>query len=237
MNTVLITGASRGIGAAAVRAFAKAGWRVAFTYLRNEEAAKALSQETGALAIKADAGDRAQTQSAFLQAQQAFHHIDALVCCAGIAHSALCQDVTQADWDRLLAVNLSGAYFAAQAALPSMISQQYGRIVFLGSMWGQLGAAMEVAYSATKAGVIGLGRALSREVAPSGVTVNIVSPGAIDTDMLDCYSEKEKQVIAQDTPMGRLGTPDEVASAILYLCSRDAGYITGQVLGVNGGRI
>lgn len=236
MKTALITGGSRGIGAATVRAFTRGGWRIAFTYNNSAEAAQALAKETGAIALRADAGDREAAFTAYEAAKRELGHIDAVICCAGVALSALAQDVTKEQWEKLLAVNLSGAFYAAQAALPDMISRGSGRIIFISSMWGQLGAAMEVAYSATKAGVIGLGKALSREVAPSGITVNVVSPGAIDTDMLSCYTEDEKRAIAQDTPMCRLGTPDEVASVIYFLASDEAGYVTGQVIGVNGGR-
>ncbi len=233
MKTALITGGSRGIGAACVRQFAREGYRVFFLYEKSDGAAKALETETAATAIRADVAERAQVFAAFAQAGP----IDALVCCAGIAQLKLFQDITEEEWRRMIDVNLSGAFFAAQAALPSMISRKAGSIVFLSSIWGLTGASCETHYSASKAGLIGLARALAKEVGPSGVRVNCVAPGAIDTDMNRGLSSEDVQTLVDETPLGRLGTPDDAAQAALFLASDAASFITGQVLSPNGGYV
>ncbi len=235
MKTALVTGGSRGIGAQIVRELAQDGARVAFLYHASDDAAQALARETGAMALKADVADRAAVQAAFAQALRALRHIDALVCNAGIAYSGLAQDTPQQVWERLLAVNVSGAFYAVQEALPGMISQGSGRIVLISSMWGQVGASMEVAYSAAKAALLGMGKALAKELGPSGITVNCLCPGVINTDVMRCYDEETKHALRDETPLGRLGTPQDVAAAVRFLLSEDAAFITGQVLGVNGG--
>ena len=235
MQTALITGGSRGIGAAIVRELSKRGWRTAFTYLRSENAARALAAETGALAVPCDARDEAQTQKMAQTLLREFHHLDALVCNAGTAHTGLLQDMTAAQWDDLFALHVRGAFLATRAFLPDMISRKSGAIVYISSMWGQTGGSCEAAYSACKAALIGLGKALAAEAGPSGVRVNCVAPGVIQTDMLAGYSPAELQALAEETPLCRLGTPQEVARAVAFLCGQDAGFVTGQVLGVNGG--
>lgn len=235
MQTVLITGGSRGIGAATARAFARAGWRAAFTYLRSEAAARAVQAETGAEALRADMTDREAVQTAVGEAERRLGHLDALVLNAGEALGGLVTDVTAAEWERLVAVNLSAPFYAVQAAIPGMVSRKRGRIVFVSSMWGQVGASCEAAYSAAKAGLLGLSKALAKELGPSGVTVNCVCPGCIQTDMLAGYDAATRQALADETPLCRLGTPEEVAEAIRWLASDEAGFITGQTLGVNGG--
>jgi len=235
MRTVLITGGSRGIGAQTVRAFVAAGYRAAFFYRSSKAAADALAAETGAYAICCDVSDSASVQAGFAEAQRMLSHIDVLVNNAGIAQQKLFTDITDEDWQRMLAVNLSGAFYASRAVLPGMISRRYGRIINVGSIWGQVGASCEVHYSAAKAGLIGLTKALAKEVAPSGVTVNCVCPGVIETDMLSSFTPEDLALLAEETPAGRLGTPEDVAYALLWLADEKAGFITGQIVGVNGG--
>jgi len=235
MRTVLITGGSRGIGAQAVKAFCAAGYRTAFFYHASQEAAQALAAETGAYAIRCDVGDSACVQAACAEALGLLSHIDVLVNNAGIAQQKLFTDITDADWKRMLDVNLSGAFYVSRALLPGMISRRHSRILNVGSIWGQVGASCEVHYSAAKAGLIGLTKALAKEVAPSGVTVNCVCPGVIATDMLSSFTPEDLALLADETPVGRLGTPEDVAHALLWLADEKAGFITGQIVGVNGG--
>ena len=171
------------------------------------------------------------------QAEEALGSLQVLVCNAGIAQQKLFTDTTDEDWRRMMAVDLDGAFYACRAVLPGMIRQKYGRIVLISSMWGQTGGSCEVAYSAAKAGLIGLGRALAKEEGPSGVTVNIIAPGVIDTDMMASFTDEDRMALAEETPVERLGTAEDVARAIVFLCDENAGYITGQVLGVNGGLV
>ena len=235
MQTVLITGGSRGIGEAMVRLFSEKGWRVAFTYLASEDKALALSRETGALALRCDAGSEAETAAMAETVTARFSHLDALVCNAGTSYTGLLQDMTVAQWDHLFAVHVRGAFLATRAFLPGMISRQSGSILYLSSMWGQVGASCEAAYSACKASLIGLGKALAKEAGPSNVRVNVLCPGVIQTDMLREYSKEDLQALSDDTPLCRLGTPEDVAKAAYFLSSPEASFITGQCLGVNGG--
>ncbi len=229
MKHVLITGGSRGIGAATVRAFVRAGYAVSFFYEKNAEAAEALAAQTGAAAIRCDVAD---TQ-AVARAVAALPPVDVLVNNAGISHVGLISEITPEAWDRLFAVNVKGIYNTVRAVLPAMLQKQAGAIVNLSSMWGQAGASCEAAYSATKGAVIALTQALARELGPSGIRVNAVSPGVIDTEMNAQLSPADRAVLAAETPLERLGTPEEVAEAIVYLAQ--AGFITGQNLPVNGG--
>ena len=190
-QNVLITGGSRGIGAAAVLAFARAGYQVAFTWCHNSDAAARVLEQVQQLdparqflALQADAADPAQVTTAVNRAEQELGGLQALVCNAGIAQQKLFTDTTDDDWRRIMAVDLDGAFYACRAALPGMIRRKYGRILLVSSMWGQTGGSCEVAYSAAKAGLIGLGKALAKEEGPSGITVNILAPGVIDTDMM-----------------------------------------------------
>lgn len=243
-HTVLITGGSRGIGAAAVVAFAKAGYGVAFTWNQHANAAQEVLERARQanpqgmfLAIRADAADPAQVANAVHRAQQELGGLQVLVCNAGIAQQKLFTDTTDEDWRRIMAVDLDGAFYACRAALPRMIHQKYGRILLVSSMWGQTGGSCEVAYSAAKAGLIGLGKALAKEEGPSGITVNIVAPGVIDTDMMSSFTEEDRAALAEETPVGRLGTPEEIARTLVFLADESSGYITGQVLGLNGGLV
>ena len=238
-RTVLITGGSRGIGAASVRAFAGAGYRVAFSYHSHEAAARALEEELGgrARAFRADVADPAQVRRLFEECRSAFSPAEILICSAGIAQQKLFTDLTDQDWQRMLDVDLSGAFYCCRQALPDMIRARWGRILLVSSMWGQTGGSCEVHYSAAKAGLIGLGKALAKEEGPSGVTVNILAPGVVDTDMMAGFSPEDKQALAEETPVGRLGSPEEMARTLLFLAGEKSGYITGQVLGQNGGLV
>ena len=231
MKKALITGASRGIGAACARALSEDGFEVVIGYNSSENAAKALAEELGGVAVRADVSDEKQAVSLV----EAAGEVDVIVCCAGIAMQKLFQDTTAEDWRRIFAVNTEGTANVCRAAVPSMIRRKSGVIITVSSMWGQVGASCEVAYSAAKAGIIGMTRALAKEVGPSGICVNCIAPGVIDTDMLASFSKEERAVLSDDTPLCRLGTPEDVAKAIFFLASSDADFITGQILSPNGG--
>lgn len=231
MARVLVTGGSRGIGAAVVRAFARRGHRVSFLYEKNEAAAGLVSQETGAAALRADVADKAAVEAAF----QKIGPVDILVNNAGICHYGLISQITPGEWDRLFAVNVRGIYNCVNAALPGMLHEQRGSIVNLSSMWGQVGASCEAAYSATKGAVIALTKALAKELGPSGIRVNAVAPGVILTDMVANVDPGVLADLAEETPMGRNGTPEDVAEAVYSLSLAE--FITGQVLPVNGGYV
>lgn len=243
MNPVaLITGASRGIGAACARRFARAGYSVAVLYHSHADLAEALCRELisegqDAFCIQADVADRAQTFAAVEEVLRRYRRIDALINNAAIAQQKLFTDITEEEWDRMFAVNVKGAFHCTQAALPGMISRRSGSIVNISSMWGQVGASCEVHYSASKAAVIGMTQALAKEVGPSGVRVNCIAPGVIQTDMNAHLDKETINELADETPLMRIGLPDEVARAALFLCGEGASFITGQVLGVNGGFI
>ncbi len=235
MQTALITGGSRGIGAELVRRFSAGGYTVAFVYHRSHEAAKQLANECGALPICADLARKDEVVRAVQEAKAQLGHIDVLINNAAIAGFSLFTDISDAEWERFLAVNLSAAFYASRSALPDMIARKAGSIINISSMWGQVGASCEVHYSTTKAGLIGLTKALAKEVGPSGVRVNCIAPGVIETDMIGALTEETRAALREETPLGRLGTSAEVASAAFFLASSEAGFITGQVLGVNGG--
>ena len=237
-RTVLISGGDRGIGAAAARAFYRAGYRVAILYHCNAEAADALQKELpGVTAVQCDVASRASCELAFRAAEQALGRVDVLVSNAGIAQQKLFTDIAPDEWQRMLDVNLTGAFNLCQLALPGMIRRKAGRILTVSSMWGQTGGGCEVHYSAAKAGLIGLTKALAKEEGPSGITVNCVAPGVIETDMMAAFTAEDKAALAEETPVGRLGSADEVAALLVFLAGEDAGYITGQVFGVNGGLV
>lgn len=241
MSTLFLTGGSRGIGAAIARAFVYKGWNVAFSYQRSQEAALALQEElihrgVSALAIRADVSDSAQAAAFIKTAAAALGEPDALVCSAGVA---LPQDVithvSDEDWRRVFAVNADGIFYTVRAALPYFLRRQKGSIVTLGSMWGQVGGSCEVAYSASKGAVIAFTKALAKEVGPSGIRVNCVAPGVIDTEMNAHLTEEDLAALAEETPLGRIGTGYEVARLVRFLCSDGSEFITGQVIAPNGG--
>ena len=231
MATVVITGGSRGIGAAAVELFAARGDRVFFLYEKNHESAKAVADRTGATAIVCDVADGAAVRDAFRQ----IGDVDILVCNAGIMHFGLMSMMDENAWDRIFAVNVKGIYHCVNAAMAGFLKKQAGCVITVSSMWGQVGASCEAAYSATKGAVIALTKALAKELGPSGVRVNCVSPGVILTDMCANVDPEILEEMAEESPVGRNGQPEDVAKAIAYLA--DAPFVTGQVLPVNGGFI
>ncbi len=229
MVTVVITGGSRGIGAAAVRQFARRGDKVYFLYEKAHDQAKAVAAETGATAICCDVADGEAVKTAFSQIPA----VDVLVCNAGICVSGLLQDLKEEQWDRQFDVNVKGIYHCIKAALPSFFEKQSGSIITVSSMWGQVGASCEAAYSATKGAVIALTKALAQELGPAGIRVNCIAPGVIETDMCAGVDPEIMNELRQQTPVGRNGTPEDVAKAMLYLA--DAEFVTGHVLSVSGG--
>ena len=239
-RVALITGGSRGIGAACVRLFAERGYAVVFVYRQRKDAADALVEELlgrglDVSCVRCDVSDVRQVKASVAELLRLHHHIDVLVNNAGVARMGLLTDLSEADWHTVFDTNIGGVFHVTQAVLPGMISRQSGSIVNLSSMWGETGASCEVAYSAAKAAVIGFTRALAKEVGPSGVRVNCVSPGLIDTDMNAELDEAALRALADETPLSRAGTAEEVAQAVLYLAGDGASFITGQVLGVSGG--
>ena len=231
MATVVITGGSRGIGAAAVELFAGRGDRVYFLYEKAHEAAQAVAERTGATPICCDVACGDGVKAAF----QTIGDVDVLVCNAGICHTGLMRDIPEEVWDRQFAVNVKGIYHCVNAAMPAFLRKQRGCVITVSSMWGQVGASCEAAYSATKGAVIALTKALAQELGPSGIRVNCVAPGVILTDMCASVELEILEEMAQQTPIGRNGTPMDVAKAFAYLA--DAEFVTGQVLPVNGGYV
>jgi len=231
MRNVVITGGSRGIGAAAVREFAARGDRVYFLYEKDHAAAKSVARQTGAAAICCDVADGAAVKAAFSQ----IGDVDVLICNAGIMHFGLLSMMEESAWDRIFAVNVKGIYHCVNAAMPSFLKKQAGCVITVSSMWGQVGASCEAAYSATKGAVIALTKALAKELGPSGVRVNCVAPGVILTDMCSGVEPEILEQMAQETPVGRNGKPEDVAKAFAYLA--DAEFVTGDVLSVSGGYV
>ena len=242
MKYALITGGSRGIGAAAARLCARRGWGVAVGYRHSEAQALALVRELSslgvpAIAVQADVSDAGQVRRMVDNVLEKFCQLDILICSAGISHVGLISQIDEAQWRNLFAVNVDGVHHCCRAVLPHMLSRQCGSIVTVSSMWGQVGASCEVAYSAAKGAVIAYTKALAKELGPSNIRVNCVAPGVIDTEMNAHLSPDDLAALAEETPLGRIGAPEEAAAAIAFLASGEASFLTGQVIAPNGGLV
>ena len=241
-KSVIITGASRGIGKACALIFAENGYDLLLCYQSREEEAKAVAREAEAFGVRAkvfqmNMESLSDCRRTVAKAMMEFGGIDALVCNAGISLPVLFTQTTEEEYDRVFSVNTKGVFFLSQAAAKEMISAGKGAIVNVSSMWGVAGASGEVAYSASKAAVIGLTKALAKELAPSGIRVNCVAPGVTDTEMNACYDEDAMAALYERTPLGRIADPREIAEAIFFLASEKASFITGQTLTADGGFI
>ena len=241
-KTVIITGASKGIGAAMAILFARKGYNVVIGYNESYQLAKMLSsslssQGYNVVPIKVNVANKLETDILIKEAVYKFGSVDVLINNAGVAFNALITDTEEFDSDKIFDVDLKGVFNCCKSVTPVMVNQKSGRIINISSMWGQVGASCEVAYSAAKAGVIGLTKALAKELAPSGITVNCIAPGLIDTSMNSNISVEDLNAFVEDIPLGRMGTAEDIAETALFLASEGADYITGQVLGVNGGYV
>lgn len=239
-GTVIVTGASRGIGKACALAFGKSGADVIVNYTRSKKKAEEVCEEISklggrALPFCADVADRKAVDEMIAFAHSNFGSISTLVNNAGIAEQIMFCDITEEKWDRMFAVDVKGVYNCIQAALPDMIHNKSGRIINISSMWGITGASCEVHYSAAKAAVIGMTKALAKELGPSGISVNAIAPGVISTEMNGNISEEIMSELKEETPIGRIGSPEDIAETALFLASPQASFITGEVISVNGG--
>ena len=236
-KVAFITGGAKGIGSAIVKRLIKDGYKVAFTYNNSEEKAKALANEFGenCKAYKLDITDSDAVKTVVDDIEKGFGEIAVLVNNAGVAEQALFTDITDDMWHRMIDTNLSGAFYCSRAVLKYMINRKSGKIINIASIWGETGGSCEVHYSASKSGLIGMTKALAKEVGLSGITVNSVSPGVILTDMTSHFDEETMNALKEETPLYRIGTPEDVAGAVSFLASKDADFITGQNISVNGG--
>ncbi len=235
MKTVLITGGSRGIGRAIAEEFSAAGYNVAFTYKSSEKAAKELAEKLCALAICADSEKEENVIYAVKKTEEEFGSVDVLINNAAVSSVSLITDISLEEWNRIMNTCVTGAFLYSKYALPKMINKKRGRIINISSMWGSVGASCEVHYSAAKAALIGFTKALAKEVGPSGITVNAISPGVIKTDMNRAFSEEDMNALCEETPVGRLGEPFEIARAALFLASDESSFITGEIMNISGG--
>ena len=241
-RVALVTGGAKGIGAAIVKRLCKDGYSVAINYNTSEQRALSLcsfcaSEGFTVLPVKCDVSSSSEVERMFSEIEERLGAVELLVNNAGISHWGLFDTVTDEEWNKVMGTNLTGTFNCTRRAIPSMLRSKHGRIVNISSVWGQTGASCEAVYSASKAGIIGLTKALAKEYAPSGITVNCICPGVIDTDMMNRFSDEEKQAIAEDIPAGRMGTPEEVADAVSFFADEKTSYITGQILGINGGMV
>ena len=241
-KTAIITGSSKGIGAATAILFAQKGYNVVITYNNSYESATLLARSLvsngfSVTTQKVNVANRLEAELLVKETLYKFGSVDVLVNNAGVAFQGLITQTDEVDYDRILDINLKGTFNCCKAVTPVMVNQQSGKIINISSMWGETGASCEVAYSASKAGIIGLTKALAKELAPSGITVNAVTPGLIETSMNSNLSVEELSDFVESIPLGRMGTADEVAQAVYFLASENADYITGQILGVNGGYV
>lgn len=238
-KTVLITGASRGIGRGIALRFAQDGYNVVVNYEKNRELAEQLvsqlKQHTNAIALQADIGRTEEIARLVQEAKRQFSKIDVLINNAGIARQSLFSDVSEQEFDRMMDVHVKGCFFLSQAVAKDMISRKQGVILNISSIWGLCGASCEVAYSTAKAAVVGMTRALAKELGPSGIRVNCIAPGVVDTDMNAHLCSEDIAALIEDTPLGRLGSAEDIASCAAYLASEEASFLTGQVLSPNGG--
>ena len=237
MRRIIVNGGSRGIGAAVVRRFCENGDRVVFIYKSADSAAERLCAECGAVSVKADMSNASSASDAVNRAIELLGGVDVLVNSTGIAQIKLFTELTDVEWNGMIATNLSSAFYACRAAARAMIAEHSGRIVNIGSMWGRAGASCEVHYSASKAGLRGLTVSLAKELGPSGITVNCVEPGVIDTEMNAMLDEETRAALIESTPLCRIGSAEDVAEAVFFLASDGASFITGQCIGVDGGFI
>lgn len=240
MKTVLITGASRGIGAATAKLFAANGYTVAVNYHRSKNCAEQVVNEIiaaggDAFAVYADVSDENAVCEMMKTVSQRCGHLDVFIHNAGLAQQSLLTETTTKEWHRMLGVHVDGAFYCCREVIPAMLKSGGGKILVVSSMWGVTGASCEVAYSTAKAALIGFSKALAKELGPSNITVNCVAPGVINTNMCDGLDDQTMQELKEETPLQRIGTPEDIANTLLFLSSDKASFITGQVIGVNGG--
>ena len=235
MRTVLITGGSRGIGREMVKTFCKAGYRVAFTYKSSHKAAKELSELTGAMAIAADCEREDEIYTAVKKVEEELGNVEILINNAAVSSFSMVGDITLDEWKRTFSVNVDAPFLYTKATIAGMVKNKCGRIINISSMWGEVGSSCEVHYSASKAALIGMTKALAKELGPSGICVNCVAPGVIDTEMNSHLSDEDMTALEEETPLCRIGKPEDVASCVEYLASDGASFVTGQVISPNGG--
>lgn len=241
-KVALVTGGAKGIGAATVKKLCKDGYAVAINYNTSEQRALSLcsfcaSEGFTVIPVKCDVSVSSDVEKMFSQIEEKLGPVELLVNNAGVSLWGLFDTVTDEEWNNVIGTNLTGTFNCIRRAIPAMLKNKYGRIINISSVWGQEGASCEAVYSASKAGIIGLTKALAKEYAPSGITVNCLCPGVIDTEMMSRFSDEEKAAICEEIPVGRMGTPEEIAHAVSFLADKNSAYITGQILGINGGMI
>ena len=241
-KSILITGSSRGIGRACAKAYAKAGYHVFLNCVHQVERLEELAHEIlsdggSCTAVPGDVSNPDEVRKIFQVIEKECGGVDILINNAGIAWFGLLTDMTDNDWDKILATNLSSVFYCCRAAIPHMVSVKCGRIINISSMWGTAGASCEAAYSATKSGIHGLTKALAKELAPSNIQVNAIACGVIDTEMNACFSEEERQALADEIPLMRFGQPEEVAELAVFLADQKASFLTGKIITLDGGML